>query len=173
MPLCELEKTQEYSRLTLKQKLFVATYIQRGLQDGIYDAIKAIRTSYECKNDEIARVMSYRLMANIHIIEVLNRHFGASPIDEFIQQIDLAVRSRRTTLAQVQALKVKCEALKLANALPVYLDGQTNKIVLPVRLRAVNPNGVEKQEVKKKKPGRPRKTKVENLPPETNPYAID
>lgn len=118
MPLAELEVLQEYLRLTQKQKLFVATYCEFGLADGNYDAVEAARIAYKCKNREVARIMSYSLMQNIRIIAVLNRHFNATPIQEFLAMLDRAINNKKLTVAQIQALRLKCEVMGLANKLP-------------------------------------------------------
>jgi hypothetical protein len=118
MPLEKLRQTDEFLRLTQKQQLFVATYCEAGMVDGRYDAISATRTAYQCKTPEIARVMSYALMANIRIIAVLNRHFGKSPIEEFIETLDRAVNNKKLTTAQLGALRLKCELLHLDTRIP-------------------------------------------------------
>ena len=41
----DLMATEEYQRLTPKQRLFVATYCEGGLLDGNYDSIAATRTA--------------------------------------------------------------------------------------------------------------------------------
>ena len=107
----ELSQTQEFQRLTPKQRLFVSTYCEGGLATGVYDPIAATRTAYECKSVEVARIMSYALMANIRIIAVLNRHFNAEPIEEFLVMLDRAINNKKVTVAQIQALRLKCELL--------------------------------------------------------------
>jgi len=118
LPLAELQNTQEYQRLTQKQKLFVATYCEGGMVDGNYDPVAATQTAYACKTLEIARVMSYALMSNIRVVAVLNRHFNAEPIEEFLVLLDRAINNKHLTLAQLQALKLKCDILGYANRLP-------------------------------------------------------
>jgi hypothetical protein len=118
MPLIELEKTQEYQRLTPKQQLFVATYCEGGLATGVYDPIAATRTAYECKSVEVARIMSYSLMQNIRIVAVLNRHFGTEPIEAFVVMLDRAIYNKKLTVAQVQALRLKADILGYRNSLP-------------------------------------------------------
>ena len=83
LSLEEIQGLAEYQRLTQKQQLFVATYCAGGLLDGRYDAVSATHTAYQCKSREVARIMSYSLLQNMRIVEVLNRHFNAEPIEEF------------------------------------------------------------------------------------------
>ena len=130
LPLTELQNTQEYQRLTPKQRLFVATYCEGGMVDGNYDPVAATQTAYACKTLEIARVMSYTLMANIRVIAVLNRHFNAEPIEEFLVQIDRAINNKHITLAQMQALKLKCDILGYANRLP-GAPGKPRNVIPP------------------------------------------
>jgi hypothetical protein len=118
LPLVELEKTQEYQRLTPKQQLFVATYCEGGLATGTYDPIAATRTAYECKSMEVARIMSYSLMQNIRIIAVLNRHFQTEPIEAFMVTLDRAINNKKLTVAQIQALRLKCEIMGFGTRLP-------------------------------------------------------
>ena len=114
----QIQDTPEYQRLTQKQQLFVATYCAGGLLDGKYDAVAATRTAYQCKSAEVARIMSYSLLQNIRIIEVLNRHFGVTPIEEFLVQVNRAINNRNLTQAQMDALKLKSDILGYANRIP-------------------------------------------------------
>lgn len=116
--LADLEKTQEYQKLTPKQRLFVATYCEGGLTDGVYDAVAATRTAYNCKSLEVARIMSYSLLANIRIVAALNRHFNATPTEEFMVLLDRAINNKNLTMAQLAALKLKCDILQIGNRLP-------------------------------------------------------
>jgi len=118
LTLEELQMTPEYQRLTRKQQLFVATYVAGGLLDGQYDAVEATRTAYKCKTVENARVMSYSLLQNIHIVEVLNRHFNVEPIEEFLRTLDRAIQNKKLTQAQISALYLKARILGFDSKLP-------------------------------------------------------
>ena len=135
MPLAELELTQEYQRLTPKQKLFVETYVAGGLLDGTYDSVQATNVAYRCKSMEVARIMSYSLMQNIRIVAVLNRHFNTTPIEAFLIQVDRAILNKNLTTAQLGALKVKADLLGYAARLP-SVDRQGVGIVPPDVLEA-------------------------------------
>jgi len=135
MPLAELELTQEYQRLTPKQKLFVSTYVASGILDGVYDSVAATNTAYRCKSLECARIMSYSLMQNIRIVAVLNRHFNTTPIEAFLIQVDRAILNKNLTTAQLGALKVKADLLGYAARLP-SVDRQGVGIVPPDVLEA-------------------------------------
>jgi len=118
MTVAELEETPEYQRLTPKQKLFIATYCDGGLSTGRYDAVAATLTAYKCKTPEVARIMSYSVMANIRIVAVLNRHFATEPIEEFLTMLDRAINNKKLTMAQLGALQLRCQILNLGNRLP-------------------------------------------------------
>lgn len=114
----QIRDTQEYAVLTGKQQMFVTTYIQAGLDTGVYDAVAATQIAYTCKTREIARVMSYALIENIRIVAVLNRHFNKEPLAQFVEQVDRAIRNRKLTTAQIQALKLKGDILGYTTRLP-------------------------------------------------------
>ena len=109
----DLMATEEYQRLTPKQRLFVATYCEGGMLDGNYDSIAATRTAYQCKTPEVARIMSYSLMQNIRIVAALNRHFNRAPNEEFLIALDRAIVNKNLTMAQLGALRLKCEVMGL------------------------------------------------------------
>jgi len=118
LPIEELEKTQEFQKLTPKQQLFVRGYVESGRLHGGYDAVFATLGAYECKSPEIARIMSYTLMQNIRIVAVLSRHFGTTPVEEFLLTLDRAIHNKNISLAQVEALRMKCSILGYENRLP-------------------------------------------------------
>ncbi len=113
----ELETTHEFQILTPKQKMFVATYVQTGIDTGKYDAVAAVNSAYKCKTEESARIMGYALLSNINIIRVLDRHFGKEPVDSFTDMLERALRNGTITVAQVQAAKMICELKGYATSL--------------------------------------------------------
>lgn len=118
MTVEELVETHEYQRLTQKQRLFVATYCAGGLLDGNYDPVAATRTAYQCKSVEVARIMSYSILANIRIVAVLNRHFNRTPTEEFMIMLDRAVNNKKLTMAQLEALRLKCSIMGIGCRIP-------------------------------------------------------
>jgi len=120
LTLDELKELPEYQRLTQKQQLFVATYCEGGLANGCYNAPQATMTAYQCKSMETARIMSYSLLANIRIVAVLNRHFNATPTEEFLAMLDRAINNKKLTVAQLSALRLKCAVLGLGNKIPDF-----------------------------------------------------
>lgn len=126
MPLAELEKTVEYQRMTEKQQMFVATYVTAGLL-GHYDPEAAVLAAYKCKTRESARVMSYSMMQNPRIIDVLNLHFGKDATAAFLEQVNRAIRNKKLTLAQMEAMQLKSRILGIGTALKGRPRSQTPK----------------------------------------------
>ena len=62
--------------------------------------------------------MSYALLKSVHIIAVLNRHFQTEPIEAFLETIDRAINSRKVTMAQVQAMRLKSNVLGFTSGIP-------------------------------------------------------
>lgn len=113
----QLRVTPEFQKLTQKQRLFVATYVASGLLDGNYDAVVATRTAYQCKNLETARIMSYSLLGNIRIIEVLNMHFNRNATEEFMILLNRAVNNKHVSMAQIEALRLKANILGIGTSI--------------------------------------------------------
>jgi hypothetical protein len=149
LTLEQIKDTQEYSVLTGKQQLFVETYIKSGLETKSYDSIFATQTAYACKSRETARVMSYALITNIRIVAVLNRHFNKEPLAAFVEQIDRAIRNKKLSVANLQALKLKGDVLGYTTRLP-----GTNNFPLGTIPADVVEADKEARKAKRKKPER-------------------
>jgi hypothetical protein len=121
----ELRTTPEYIRLTPKMKMFVDSYCGAGAIDGNFDPVAAVNQAYRCKSYEVARIMSYSILANIKIVAVLNRYFGTEPVDSFLENLDRAVRNKKLTLAQLGALRLQCDVLGLGTKIPANLGGNS------------------------------------------------
>lgn len=118
MPIQILCETAEFKRLTKKQQAFIRAYVTN------YDPIVSVRAAYNCKSDEVARIMSYPLLMNINIISVLNRHFGTDPINDFLVTLDRAIHNKHLTIAQMQALKLYSDVKGWGSALPTRSSGE-------------------------------------------------
>jgi phage terminase small subunit len=116
MSLAELETTVEFQRLTPKQQLWVATYISAGLL-GHYDTEAATLAAYKCKSRESARVMGYSMAQNPRVIDVLNLHFGRDATQAFLEDVNRAIRNRKLTVAQMEAMMLKSRILGIGTAL--------------------------------------------------------
>ena len=96
--------------------------------NGVYDPVSATQTAYVCKNAESARVMSYAMMGNINIIAALNRHFNSEPIEQFLVEINRAIRNKSITNAQLGALKLKADIMGFSARLP-GVDHQSPDVI--------------------------------------------
>jgi hypothetical protein len=128
VPIERLRETDEFENLTLCQKLFIETYIASGVELGVYDQITATQTAYKCKNQEVARVMSYALMTNRRIVAVLNLHFAREPLAVFLETLDRAIKNKKLTLAQFKALALKARILGFESRLPGVNDRASSVI---------------------------------------------
>jgi len=102
----ELSQTVEFGHLSPKMATWVLTYVQNYLDTGTFDPLAATRASYECATEESARTFGYQLMANPKVLITLNRFFGNSPEQSFLEQVEKAIYSRKLSVAQVDALKL-------------------------------------------------------------------
>lgn len=155
VPLSVLETTEDYQRLTAKQKLFVATYIQCGIDTGVYDSIAAAQTAYKCKTPEVARVMSYALMANIRIVAVLNLHFAREPIEDFLVTLNRAITNKRLSIAQFKALQLKANILGFTSRLPGANENAAAVIPQDVLDRAIEERKAHRKPRAARKPAEP------------------
>ena len=159
MSMEELRTTREYAHLTERQKMFIETYCSAGLVDGHYDAVVATLLAYRCKDEEVARIMSYSLMANIRIIAALNRHFGETPVESFLKQLERAISNKKLTIAQLQALRLYSDVMGFASSIPRGNFGVNDLAPRPAAAPVVS------------KTKKPKKTPVKTLPsPAISPY---
>lgn len=104
LSLDELKETAEFIECTDRERMFVATYISNG-----HDGVHAVRTAYNCKNDDSAKKMAYRLMAHIRIIMVLARHRGEAPKSLFLRLLRRASYNRGMSASQLHAFRLYAE----------------------------------------------------------------
>jgi len=109
LSLEHLRETPEFLKLTKKQRLWIGEYILD------YDQTRATKVAYQCKSDEVARIMSYSIVSSTKIIAVLNLHFNREPIEEFLDILDRAIYNRKLTPSQVEVLKLKADILGLGS----------------------------------------------------------
>ena len=107
----EIAKLQSFRVLTEKQRAMVLAYLANG-----HDRVAATATAYRFKSPESERVASYAFFRNPKIARCLNQIFNVSAKDQFLAEIDQAIRNPGVTLAQVQALVVKGKLLGVLSA---------------------------------------------------------
>jgi hypothetical protein len=102
----DLSRTSAFHRLSPKQAVWVLTYVQGYLDTGIFDPLAATKASYDCANEESARTFGYQLISHPKILIAMNRFFGDSPEQSFLNQVEQACFNKKLSVAQVDALKL-------------------------------------------------------------------
>jgi hypothetical protein len=100
----QLKQEPCFTNLTPKQRLMIETFIA---SNG--DRVLAVKTAYNAKTLDIARVMAYELFENPKIIACLAIYFQDDPLDVFKRDVQRAWRNKRLSIAQVQAMKLYCD----------------------------------------------------------------
>ena len=115
VPLAKLQATRKWSLLSPKQALFCASYIESGLSTGTYDAKSAMRAAYNSSSDRNLTCLTYEVLENPRVKAVLNLHFGTSPLDSFLADLEKTIR-KESGIAKVDAMKmyVELQSLKLS-----------------------------------------------------------
>lgn len=103
MTLAELQQTPEYADCSDKMKLWLGTLFENG-----FDYVAATAAAFTCKDPQ-AFSSSVRQWPAVRA--VLNVYRGLSAFDIWMEDVQRASRSRRTTTAQIQALKMQADAM--------------------------------------------------------------
>ena len=74
--VAELQRTSEFARLTVAQKMFVTTYCTVFESTGQLDSVFAARAAYQSHDAEGFRTLAYQILAKPRIIFALNEFFG-------------------------------------------------------------------------------------------------
>ena len=107
LSLDEMQQTYEFSLLTQRQKLWISTYIASG-----FNRVLATRTCYKCKNDTIAKIMSYTVMRHPKMIVAIARASGKSEKEAFLEYFRNALQhGKLLTREQVEAAKLYCRCM--------------------------------------------------------------
>ena len=86
MPLAELATYVEWQALTIKQRMFLSSYIQCEIDTGHYDAQFAVQSAFNVA-DENSKILKYELLANPKIRRVLDLHFGRTEADSLLKDL--------------------------------------------------------------------------------------
>jgi hypothetical protein len=101
LSLYELVQTPAFEHLSLKQGVFILTYLQGYLDTGVFDPVAATQASYDCASKESARIFSFQLMANPKIQLAINSFFSATPEEARVKtELDTQIASVRETVRQ-------------------------------------------------------------------------
>jgi len=107
----EIRRLASFQELTPKQQKLILEYASNGR-----DKVAAVLSAYDFKNRESARIGSYACFENRKIVRVLNEIFRVSPKEQFVAELDEAIRNSHLTMAQVEALAAKGRVLRLLPA---------------------------------------------------------
>jgi hypothetical protein len=111
-----LAQTQEFSHLSPKMARFVLAYVQTLIDTDTADPLAAVKAAYSCGSEESARTLGYELLANPKVILVLNIFFGVTPSEAFLKQVERAIYNPNLRVAQIDALKLYCDAHGIARS---------------------------------------------------------
>jgi hypothetical protein len=130
----ELTKTLEFQRLAVQQRLFVATVAAHFISTGTLDPQFAAALAYDTEN---ARVFAYGLMGNPRVRAALDRFFGITERESFLNQLQKRIEAGTMSIADWKAARLLCtlrgwaapdspseEATESDNSESVYRVGQ-------------------------------------------------
>jgi len=103
MPLTieQLKETREFISLTPKQRAFVIAYITNG-----GDRVAAVYASYSVSKDINANIMSYNLLSNPRIADVLDAYWQAESDEIVLKRLQRLMRKRKVDLGLIQAYRL-------------------------------------------------------------------
>jgi len=104
-PLAKVQATAAWGLLSPKQAAFCAKYIQSGADSGVYDLQAAMRAAYNASSERNLRCLTYEVLANRRVRDVLALHFNLSPRDLFLADLENSI-SREKGIAKIQAQKL-------------------------------------------------------------------
>ncbi|SRR6266576_563090 len=96
MTILELERTSEFRSLSVKQKLWLQTYVQSFIDCGGLDPILATQSAYQTQGEN-ARTFSYQLLRNRKIQATLRVfwNFGKSKRGIFLDDLQAEIAAAR------------------------------------------------------------------------------
>lgn len=103
----EIQQLPSFVRLSECQKTFVLTYVETG---GNRDA--AAKAAFSGKPESI-RTIGYLVLSKPHVRKCIDEAMQMSRRDQFMRDLDDAIRNPKLTMAQVHALVAKGRALRL------------------------------------------------------------
>jgi len=139
LTIAQLQCRQEYLTLTTRQRKLVEVFVATG------DRLTATREAYTGRTDEIIRVRAYQVFSNNAVIACLAVANGEDPDRAvFLEKVERATRSKKTTVAEIQALRLLGQARGYIGSKPQQPEAQSETEVesKPKRTssKADNPN---------------------------------
>lgn len=101
LTLEQLRQFREYRDLTNRQKLFMEAYITNG-----EDRVKATLASYRCKNEEVAKSFSHRVIAMRGIVACMVLYYNDEQDDHFAATLLAMIKTGKITTEQVRAAQL-------------------------------------------------------------------
>lgn len=96
MPLELLRLRPEFQSLNLAQQKFIIIYVGIGYSsaEGTYDAVRAVTKAYGKSKSSLpnATVRAHQIMRNKHVLACLDIHFGVSPLQRLLEDIQRAAK---------------------------------------------------------------------------------
>jgi len=106
MNIDELKALDEYKACTVREQVFLASYLGNGR-----NPIEAANEAYDCKDEKSAVSIGRRNLARAPIIAVISKFDGAKPVT--VAEIWLAIREsmQETGSVRFQATKLAAQML--------------------------------------------------------------
>jgi hypothetical protein len=105
VPLAEIRTTAAWGALTAKQAIFCERYIQSGADRGVYDVQVAMKAAYNTSSERNLTCLTYEVLANRRVRDVLAIHFNQSARDLFLADLEKSIR-REKGMTKIQAQKL-------------------------------------------------------------------
>jgi hypothetical protein len=108
MDWAEFEKTVEWARLSVRQKMWLRTYVESGNKNQVL----ATTCAYGTSSGENARLFSYKVVRQKKIQAAMNRYWNRSPQDIWLQELQAELKTMKSgSAAQLKLQRLITKAL--------------------------------------------------------------
>ena len=114
MDWAEFEKTVEWARLSIRQKMWVRTYVDSGKKNQVLATICA----YETSSGENARLFSYKVVRQKKIQAALNRYWNKGPRELVLEDLQRDIAAAKPKSAVKRKLQAIFARIQLGGKLP-------------------------------------------------------
>jgi hypothetical protein len=143
LSLAELMETPEYREIAAaRQRLFVSTVAGHFITTGILDPTFAAGAVYDTEN---ARVFAYGLMGTRKIRAALDRFFGRSERESFLNQLQKRIEAGNMSIADWKSARLLCALRGWTTPRLVSEDAaesETPEAVVPEGCRPIFKDGI-------------------------------